>query len=212
MSMFSLGYFNRLGKVELIRLIFAAGDTNYRSLFVDNVTDSDSRYGNVPYLEVDGFQIPLISVIARFLARHFDLTGITNLETAQMDALAQTVMLVIDKYFEQVFSCGDDDERRVAMKYFMDYTVENNVMLLEKLLKDYNPLIEYSSFSLGNKLTYADLFIFELATNYLPMDNPSFRERFPNVFRIRDTVSRVPVINEYLEQSETSFNFYLSEQ
>ena len=40
MRTFSLNYFNREGKVELIRLIFAAANVQYKENLVENLTDS----------------------------------------------------------------------------------------------------------------------------------------------------------------------------
>jgi hypothetical protein len=37
---FTLNYFNRHGKVELCRLIFAAAGVEYRDNYIENLTDS----------------------------------------------------------------------------------------------------------------------------------------------------------------------------
>jgi hypothetical protein len=84
-----LNYFNRHGKVELCRLLFAVGNVEYQDNYIENYTDSgiaklfsffyekhkkiylklfyfqDTQMGFMPYLEVNQTKIPLISVICR---------------------------------------------------------------------------------------------------------------------------------------------------
>jgi len=40
---YSLNYFNKYGKVELCRLIFAAGKVKYDDNFIENLSDSGSK-------------------------------------------------------------------------------------------------------------------------------------------------------------------------
>lgn len=40
---YTLNYFNRHGKVELCRLIFAAAQVSYEDNFIENLTDSGNR-------------------------------------------------------------------------------------------------------------------------------------------------------------------------
>lgn len=37
---YSLNYFNKVGKIELVRLIFAAANVDYEDNFIENLTDS----------------------------------------------------------------------------------------------------------------------------------------------------------------------------
>ena len=39
-SKFSLNYFNRIGKIELVKLIFAVGNVKYTDNYIENLTDS----------------------------------------------------------------------------------------------------------------------------------------------------------------------------
>ena len=68
-SKYSLNYFNRNGKVQLLRLIFAAANVEFDDNYVQNQTDADNELGFLPYLEVDNVKIPFVPTIARFLAQ-----------------------------------------------------------------------------------------------------------------------------------------------
>ena len=76
-----LNYFNRHGKVELAKLIFHAANTKYEDNFIENLTDSDTNLGFMPYLQVNDVKIPLISVICRYLAKftHFSNSALIAL-------------------------------------------------------------------------------------------------------------------------------------
>lgn len=49
---------------------------------------SEAPFGKLPYLEVDGKQLPQSYAICRYLARKFDLAGKDEWEQAWVDAMA----------------------------------------------------------------------------------------------------------------------------
>ncbi len=51
-------------------------------------------------------------------------------------------------------------------------------------------------------MTYADLFIYEMATNYLPKDE-TFRDRFPLIQSVRNEVERDERVATFLKTVET---------
>ena len=69
-SKYSLKYFNRNGRVQLLRLIFAAANVEFEDNFVQNQTDADNELGFLPYLLIDNnIKIPFVPTIARYLAQ-----------------------------------------------------------------------------------------------------------------------------------------------
>ncbi len=81
-SLYSLNYFNKVGRIELVRLIFAVAKIPYTDNFIEKLTDRDQQTGYMPYLKLvnEKCEIPCISVISRFLAREFNLAGKTNVD------------------------------------------------------------------------------------------------------------------------------------
>ena len=200
---YSLKYFNKIGKIELCRLMFAAANVPYEDNYIEKLTDTDSQVGHLPYLKVDFTQIPCISVICRFLAREFHLDGKTNIKTAKMDAVAQTVMLFIDKYYTNVNDVDDLDTKKIALRDYLNNDVENAAVSVERLVKLYcqDPNVAPSGFAVGDTLSYADLFIYELLTHYFPYDADNMESRFPHIYAIRNNVGSLPNIIKFSKEN-----------
>lgn len=102
-KLYSLNYFNKVGKINLIHLIFAACDVPYEENRIEKLTDSgitnimnkniidsvlillvdifiDIQQGFLPFLKVNQCEIPCISVISRFLAKDFGIAGESNID------------------------------------------------------------------------------------------------------------------------------------
>jgi len=200
---YSLNYFNKVGKVELCRLIFAASGVPYTDNCIENLTDSDFQFGLLPYLQVENetTQIPLISVISRFLAKEFNLAGESNFAMAKVDAIATTCMLLIDTYYKNVFNIEDRDLANVNYKAFLDNDVQNGATAIDKLIDWYSEESE-NTFAVGKSLTFADLFIFELASNYFPEHDVLFKQKFPNIYKIKANTEKNPRIADYLNSDK----------
>lgn len=63
---YTLNYFNKVGKIELVRLMFAIADVPYEDNCIEKLTDTDQQLGFTPLMRVDQLgEIPCISVICR---------------------------------------------------------------------------------------------------------------------------------------------------
>jgi glutathione S-transferase len=143
-------------------------------------------------------------VAARFLAREFGLVGNNNYEISKADAIATSVMLLIDKYFTDVYNVVDEDEKKVSFKRFIDEDVPSQAAMIEKLIDWYSE-DDQNLFCVGKKLTYADLFVYELATNYFPSDK-FFTQKYPNIYRVKENVENMSSISNYLNSKEYTKN------
>nr|UOU03298.1 glutathione S-transferase sigma 9 [Brachionus rubens] len=192
---FVLNYFNKHGKVELSRLIFQCADVKYEDNFIENYTDSDTSLGFMPFLQVNDVKIPLISVICRYLAKEFNLAGDDHLDQAKTDAIAQTVMLLIDTYYRNVFNIEDIDTKKINLKDYLNNDVESAADTVENLINMYS---NKGDWCVGNKCSYADLFVYEMAKHYFPSD-PQFMERFPMIYKIRQNVEEKSNVSDYVK-------------
>ena len=202
---FSLNYFNRVGKIELCRLIFAAAGVDFTdNCNVEKSSDSDIQEGFEPYLKVDHTHIPCVSVISRYLAREFNLAGKTNLEQAKCDAISQNVTLLIDRYYRDIDEVEDIDSKRVALKNYMENDLPNTAGICEKLIEKYcekNPKNEgrviCQGYCVGNELTYADLFVYEMVSKYFPNDSDDLPQRYPNLYAVQTRVQSLASIETF---------------
>lgn len=57
-------------------------------------------------------------------------------------------------------------------------------------------------FSVGNKLTYADLHIYELVSKYFPDDSDDLPKLFPNLYNIKANVEKLPKIQKFIKSNK----------
>ena len=130
--------------------------------------------GVLPMLEYDGMVLCQSFTIARFLAKKAGLAGESPEEEAKCDMI---VDLVLDYYnaLRKVFFAGDDEEikKAVALKVFAE-DVPKFLDIAEKLLGDAG-----GNFFVGDKLTWADIAIYNAFESLISPTNPSFVKRMP---------------------------------
>ena len=206
---YSLNYFNKIGKVELCRLLFAVADVNYEDNFIEKITDKDVQVGFMPYLNIGLLtSVPCISTICRFLAREFNLGGQTSIKEAQCDAIAQNCMFLIDTYYRDVNDVENIDAKKINLKNYLENEVNNVAGVVEELVEKYNTSDPFQSgkqfncYAVGEKLTYADLFIYEMVSKYFPCDSDSLPRDYPNLYRIKEQVESLPNVRKFNEENE----------
>ncbi|CAF4189096.1 unnamed protein product, partial [Rotaria sordida] len=170
MSTYKLIYFNGRGRAEVSRLIFAAAGQKYDDVRYERnewpAHKSEMPLGQMPVLEVDGTKLPQSLTIARFLAKQFQLAGKDNLEQAKVDAVADTLSDLVSKYgpirFEQ-----DATKKEELTKKFLAEELPKHLQNLETLGKLYG---NGGPFFVGNRLTWVDLYFYDMAANILQVD------------------------------------------
>jgi glutathione S-transferase len=202
---YSLNYFNKVGKIELVRLMFAAADVQYTDNFIEKLTDKDLQLGCMPFLRVnsENCQIPCISVVSRYLAREFKLAGESSIQQAKTDAIAQSVMLLIDSYYRNVMDEENFDVKKINLKNYLENDCVNAGLLIEKLVEQYcensrsEGRVICKGQCVGASLTYADLFVYEMVSKYFPQDCDELPQRFPNLYKVRETVEQIQQIQNF---------------
>ncbi|CAF0964157.1 unnamed protein product [Rotaria sordida] len=198
MSTYKLIYFNGRGRAEVSRLIFAAAGQKYDDVRYERnewpAHKSEMPLGQMPVLEVDGTKLPQSLTIARFLAKQFQLAGKDNLEQAKVDAVADTLSDLVSKYgpvrFEQ-----DATKKEELTKKFLAEELPKHLQNLETLGKLYG---NGGPFFVGNRLTWVDLYFYDMAANILQVDANCLDSR-PWLKQNRAEVEKQPKIAEYLK-------------
>ncbi|CAF0935411.1 unnamed protein product [Rotaria sordida] len=198
MSTYKLIYFNGRGRAEVSRLIFAVAGQKYDDVRYERnewpAHKSEMPLGQMPVLEVDGTKLPQSLTIARFLAKQFQLAGKDNLEQAKVDAVADTLSDLVSKYgpirFEQ-----DATKKEELTKKFLAEELPKHLQNLETLGKLYG---NGGPFFVGNRLTWVDLYFYDMAANILQVDANALDSR-PWLKQNRAEVEKQPKIAEYLK-------------
>lgn len=205
MPTYKLHYFNGRGRAEVSRLIFAATGQKYEDNRFEReqwpALKSQMPLGQVPVLEIDGIKLPQSTAIARFLAKQLNLAGKGSLEEAKVDAVADTVSDLINA-FVLVRHEPDPTRQKDMMDKFRNEELPKQLQNLEALGKMYG---NGGPFFVGNSLTWADLYFYDVGESMIQLDSTSL-DKHPWLKQNRAQVDRNPKIAEYLKnRPKTSF-------
>jgi len=192
-----LVYFDLYGRGEIIRIILHyAGveftDQRITSPFVDPSEWAKIKptipTGQVPVLYWDGHLLTQSLTISRFLARKYNLAGINNLESAQIDEMVDTILDLNEAWYAMTFE-PDEDKKKEKNSTFYEKTLPTKLGLIEKRM-------ERGNFLAANKLSWADLYFFQSMTT-LQMTHPKVLEEFPKLDNLMNRVADLPNIKKY---------------
>ncbi|CAF1184567.1 unnamed protein product [Rotaria magnacalcarata] len=197
MSTYKLYYFNSRGRAEVSRLIFAAAGQKYEDIRYNQDEwpshKTEMPLGQMPALEFNSTKLPQSKSIARFLAKQFHLAGRDNLEQAKVDAVIDTIDDLIPKLISIFFEQDETKKEELRKKYF-DEELPKHFQNLNVLLKEFG---NGGPFFVGNHLTWADLYFYDLSETLLGM-NGNCLETYPRLKQNREEVEKQPKIAEYL--------------
>lgn len=203
-----LYYFNLRARAELIRLILAAAARPWNDIRFEYKQWPEYKpkmlLGQCPVLELpDGTQIPQSLTIARYVARENGLAGKDNLESAKIDAVADTQRDMSDVFHSKVLFEKDANKKAHELKIFLERDLSQHVERLMKLKAAYSNDRKYF---VGNSLSWADLYVYlsiERIIKTAPQTKTSLDVQFKNTF---DTVNENSNIKKYLaERPDTPF-------
>jgi len=170
---YHLQYFDVRGLAETARFMFAAAKQEYVDArfsisldFKDGKPDFstikrpefdaakasgelDASGGKVPLLTVDGGKIGQSKAIERYLAKALGLAGSSDVEAAQIDALAETVRDIKDSYQK---AKGEDATKD---KFFAEDLPAALASMEKSLPAGSGPWL------VGSKISYADITVYQ---------------------------------------------------
>jgi glutathione S-transferase len=198
MSTYKLIYFNGRGRAEVSRLIFAAAGKKYEDARFEReqwpTLKSQTPLGQVPVLEVDGVKLPQSISIARFLAKQFNLAGKDNFEQAKVDAVVDTIGDLMAAFLPARRE-ENETKKQELIKKFQTEELPKHLQNLENLAKLYG---NGGAFFVGNTLTWADLFFYDIGETLLGIDATGL-DKNQWLKKNRAEVEKQPKIAEYLK-------------
>lgn len=203
MVQYTLHYFNGRGRAEISRLIFAAAGVEFNDnrIFDWPQTKSNTPIGQLPYLEIDDTKLPQSLSIARYLAREYNLVGDSNLDAAKCDSIVDTCIDLMTAFYNKVFLVADASAKEIALKKFLEDDVIKGLTNTETLIQMYS----VNGHSVGSRLTWADLFIYEVTFTLLRYD-PNALNNFSKIRKVREIVEQNTNVSNYLKsRPETPF-------
>jgi glutathione S-transferase len=173
-----LKYFGARGAAETARIILALADKEYKDtryeitpgtmsapdfLAEKESGDLDINLGRAPLLLVDGKPIGQSKAIERYLATQFGLMGNSDVESAQIDCIAEHCRDVKDAQGKKGFSFFSRDKSEEEKDVLRKEWFENEMpTMLEKIEKAVKITSQKDGYAFGDKDSYADVAIFSL--------------------------------------------------
>ncbi|KAH7726163.1 Glutathione S-transferase 1 [Aphelenchoides avenae] len=195
---YKLVYFDVRGWAEPARMILhhaGVGFEDVRVLHADWPGDLKAKapFGKLPYLEVDGKQLPQSYAISRYLARKYDLAGKDEWEQAWLDAIADAYKDVdseLRPYFVAAH-LGREDKDKLCDEVFKP-CVQKFIAQIEGFLKD-----SASGFLVKSGYTWVDFLFAELLSTFENLV-PGLVSKNDAVWTFVGRVHDIPKLKEYL--------------
>ncbi|XP_072051484.1 uncharacterized protein [Amphiura filiformis] len=195
MPSYKLMYFDVRGRAEIIRLLFAQAGVKYEDVRITSSKEDWQKLikptmptGTVPVLEVDGgTKIPNAQAIARYVAREYNLAGSNNLEQLEVDAVMEAFIDVVGDIMPAL---GENDE---AKKVIFEEKTKPKLKNLENMLVGNG-----GNFFAGNKITVADITLFNNCDIFLTKLSDDPLKDFPKLKALHEKVSKEPRIADWV--------------
>ena len=120
----------------------------------------DANMNRAPVLHVDGAVIGQSKTIDRFVAKRCNMMGVTDIEAAQIDCIAEHIRDIKDKH-QKVKSLPAAD-KEAGLKKFFASDLGDLLVLLEKSL----PATRKPGYAVGSATSYADVSLWCFAVEH----------------------------------------------
>ncbi len=220
-----LKYFDARGAAETARIILTFAGQEFKDsryeitpgtmsapAFIEakESGELDMNLGRAPLLVTEGGEvIGQSKAIERYLAKKFDLMGSSDVETAQIDCIAEHCRDVKDAAVRKgfsFFSQKSDEEKAIARKEWFETDLPT---LLEKIEKSVGLTSKESGYAVGNKSSYADITIFSLLKDCAVADQEDTlkaAEKCSALLKIADKIASDDKVAKWVEnRPKTNF-------
>jgi len=157
---YKLIYFNSRGRAEPIRILFALADIEYEDVRLEHGEKwqefkPKTPLGQVPVLDIDGFQLGQTKAIARYLGNAFRMAGHNSLESAKADMLVDGVDDV-SQHMRPVMREKDPEKKKELFEALLKDHIEPFLKRYDHILKETG-----KGYFINDQITWADIFIFD---------------------------------------------------
>jgi len=199
---YKLEYFDGRGRAELIRLLFAEAGVEFEDsrIAFDQwaaIKGDKERFplGFMPVLEQDGRRLCQTMVIARHLAREFDMAGKDEKERTVIDLIAETAIDLQSKVFDIMFA----KEEAVKAEKVQKFTEEQAPKVLDYFTTWLKKNDGGNGFMVGSKMTLADV-TFYAVFEKVEAVTPGVLAKYPEAKALYDRVAAAPKIAAWLKK------------
>nr|XP_054773650.1 glutathione S-transferase 1-like [Lytechinus pictus] len=206
MSTYKLTYFDARAKGEPARMLFELTGQKYEDIRYGfegqewpQIKGDRKRFplGQLPVLDVDGQLVVQSRAIYRFLARRFpgDYYGKNDEERTQMDVFMGMVA-DIEIAVLPAFETPDAAKREADLVKARDSSLKPSYEFFSQSLQKAG-----GKYFIGNRMTLADLIIFNLIDFFLDstVGLKTYFDPYPNLFKYYETIKNDSPLTGYLK-------------
>lgn len=146
-------------------------------------------FQQVPMLEIDGMKLVQTRAILSYIAGKYNLYGSDLKDRAYIDMYVEgntdLISLVLSYFF---IPESEKEKQRIHMKE----------RARARYFPVYNKALEGKKFLVGNKLSWADVFLLDVILS-LEEFHPDILKGFANLQAFKTTTSEIPTIKKFLQ-------------
>ncbi|EZA53007.1 hypothetical protein DMN91_002419 [Ooceraea biroi] len=197
MTKYKLRYFDVMGLGEPIRFLLSYGGLEFEDIRVDRGAWTKMKptmpFGQLPILEIDGKVYSQTLPICRYLAKQYDLSGKTDLDALEIDAVANALH-DLRKQIALFYRETDEVLKAKKKKEVLSTVVPFYLEKLEELASKNGGYLH------GGELSYADLFFVAIADSLSNACELDITRGKPNLKSLREKVLALPGIKTWVEK------------
>ncbi|CAL2043662.1 unnamed protein product [Caenorhabditis brenneri] len=189
-----LYYFTIRGFGEYIRLFFIDNNIEFEDIHYEygskqwEDVKKTMIFGQMPCLKIDGKEYVQAGAIMRHLGNVYDLNGSSEDDSFFLDMFSECVRDLRMKYARFIYRCDETQEEMV------NKTLPEFLGKLDTLFK-----IHPGDLIIGDKISYADYFLFEELDAYHVLD-AHVLDQFPQLKKFWEMMWQRPNLKAYLEK------------
>ncbi|KAJ3048860.1 hypothetical protein HK097_010137 [Rhizophlyctis rosea] len=204
MSRYELVYFPMRGKAETSRLLLVAGGANWSNKTAQWPEEKDSMpFGQMPLLieyNESGEEVIRLAqshAIERYLARKFGLAGSNEIEIAILDSIIESIRDLHDAFIYYARK-APEVEKAAHRETYLNTTLPNGLKYLARFLEKNGN----NRYYVGNKLSYAELYLYVLVEFATTFEGPEFIKPYPELQRVVDLVQKHTGVKQYVDSPD----------
>lgn len=195
-SQLKLTYFDFSGRAELARLLFTYDGVAFEDERINHgdlaALKPSLPLGQLPVLQVDGTTYAQSMAIARYAAKLAGLYPADAVDALRADMIAETLSDLRGVYSAIMYREPDAAVKAEKTKKMLEEAVPKSLNVLESMVK--------GKFFLGDdKVSYADIQLFDVLVNGLQANFPDFdASPYPKLLTVVESVKANPGVAAYL--------------
>ncbi|XP_050315263.1 glutathione S-transferase-like [Anthonomus grandis grandis] len=199
MPSYKLTYFDIPGIAQHIRYILSYANQPFEDVRLNSKEwpklKENYPYGKLPIFEIDGKVFNQSNAIARYLAKQYGLNGKSDLETLEVECLADT-LVDLRNGLSAIFYEKDGEKQRELTRNLLQNLFPTYLKKFEEIAAK-----STSGWLVGSQITWADLF-FASSLALFEEKFPGVLKSYPALTALVEKVENIPSIKAYLEKHQ----------